>query len=493
MKRSVFSTSGRSASVWALLAVALVSRAALADVSNSVPKAFSFETYTNNEVIVGTDGWYGEDGAMFAVETNQAFGLQKPLAGPHDVVAKITGAVTNVFDGNASVSNVWIDLLIQPLRWQQEEMPTGYPSDAQTVVFFDTNGHINALCSFWDDDLQDYVERWATFGQHVVESNDWVRLTVALKYLAAENESYFQIQVNNSSTLTNRFGQSYPGAYDTDGEWFYCANRTAASLNAVAFNGQSYVDDLVVTNEAPEMADIYNIRVVADAGSFIDGSPGEASVDVLEGESITFTITADVANGYELEDLWWGVGTDEADATNAVAITNATSMACAFGPVSNDYILVSEAWRPGWEDIDNIDPTSKNVSLDWLTRYGFTDKYPSAELAQDGHDDDDGVLNWEEFVAGTDPTNSASYFRMLDLGHGSPENFITYYVTTNSGVMDPVDIYRSTNLLENGDGAWGYVATTNRNESGTNTWWDLDAPADVPAFYKAVIEWEFNP
>jgi hypothetical protein len=65
---------------------------------------------------------------------------------------------------------------------------------------------------------------------------------------------------------------------------------------------------------------------------------------------------------------------------------------------------------------------------------------------------------------------------------------VSYYCSTNSGLTDPVDIYRSSDLLD----ANGWVLVGDnvpRADDGTNTWWDVNAPSNLPAFYKPTILW----
>jgi len=482
MKMARFSVTGKAVVGCVLLAL-LVSGHALANSPNSVPASFSFEVYADGAEIVGTNGWYGEPGLMLAVATNQPYPGQTPLPDPHDRIAALTGPVSNLFEGTAAITNVWMDLLIQPQRWQQDEPPAPgtIPADAQVVLYVDTNGHINALCNYYDIGITNYANEWATFEQVSFDTNDWLRLTMSFRYQAAWGESYFQIQVDNSEVLTNQFGQTTPGDYDSGGSWFLCVNKSATNFNSVTFTGNSAIDDLVITNGMPDIRFLRRIRVVTGSGSTI--LPAGPTVQVPDGEDQAFTITTDTGNGYELTNLWWGAGLGEAFATNAIAITNVTSMAYSFMNVTSDYTIKSEAYRPLWEVGDTA---SKGTSIEWLYLHEL-DHYATPDEAEDGNDDADPKLNWEEYVTGTDPTNSASYFRVTAQGHGSPSNFVSCYITTNSGVTTAVDIYRSTDLLTTD---WGTpVGSVGRNDSGISTWWDVNAPTNMPAFYKPVVEW----
>ncbi len=49
--------------------------------------------------------------------------------------------------------------------------------------------------------------------------------------------------------------------------------------------------------------------------------------------------------------------------------------------------------------------TSTGVPFWWLQQYGFTGDYEAAAL---GDQDHDGMLTWQEYIAGTNPTNAAS-------------------------------------------------------------------------------------
>lgn len=470
-----------------VLLALIVSGQSLANTTNSVSKAFSFEEYADGQDLAGTNGWYGEAGAIVAVATNQPYSGERPLPDPHDRIASLTGPVTNLFDGNPATTNVWMDVLLQPRRWQQEEPPSEYPTDAQVVLYVDTNGYLNALCTFFNGTV--YTNEWAMFEQISFDTNEWLRLTLALKYQAAYSESYFQIQVNNSEFLTNTFGQTVPGAYDAGGSWFLCVDKSATEFNALSFSGNSQIDDLVLTNEAPAFTPLHSILVAAGDGSEI--APAGPVVLVVEGEDSMFTITADDGGGYVLTNLWWGTGMDAGNATNPIPITNALSMAYTFQNVSNDFTIKSETARPAWDDAGET--AAKGTKIAWLYLYDL-DYYATPDDAEDGNDDTDPALNWQEHVAGTIPTDGDSYFHVLDTGYGSPSNYVMYYVTTNSGVSDPIDIYRSIDLTAT-DGGWTLVgddiARDHNGGNGTSKWWDVNAPSNTPAYYLPIIEWPF--
>jgi hypothetical protein len=98
----------------------------------------------------------------------------------------------------------------------------------------------------------------------------------------------------------------------------------------------------------------------------------------------------------------------------------------------------------------------------WLQSYGITNNYDAAELADP---DNDGSPNWEEYLAGTDPKNPASTFKITSLVMTSGNVELVWHGSTNSGLTTDFIIYRSTDLVN-----WEEVGRIARSPSGTNIW-----------------------
>lgn len=84
---------------------------------------------------------------------------------------------------------------------------------------------------------------------------------------------------------------------------------------------------------------------------------------------------------------------------------------------------------------------------------GYTNGYAAAELIDP---DGDGAWNWEEYFAGTDPTNRASVFSILKTGQTAGNPWLQWYATTNSGATNRFMVHRCTNLVA---GAWQLAAS----------------------------------
>lgn len=128
--------------------------------------------------------------------------------------------------------------------------------------------------------------------------------------------------------------------------------------------------------------------------------------------------------------------------------------------------------------------TPLGTSVQWLLdrRMGPTSDYTAIELADP---DVDGLATWQEYMAGTEPTNWASVYRILDVQSYALSNVVWWFGTTNSGCTNLFGMEARTNLL---DGGWNGCGTNlNRSASGTNMWADIDPPTNTPVFYRPII------
>lgn len=138
-------------------------------------------------------------------------------------------------------------------------------------------------------------------------------------------------------------------------------------------------------------------------------------------------------------------------------------------------------WRPTLVITVFTDESARGVPVAWLQQHGSTSHYAVVE-AEDP--DNDGAVTWEEYYAGTVPTNRQSAFRVIAISAGVQPT-ITWYGTTNSGVRLPFSMLRSTNGIGTN---WDIVAPSlARADSGTNVWADPSPPAG-PAFYRPVLQ-----
>ena len=125
--------------------------------------------------------------------------------------------------------------------------------------------------------------------------------------------------------------------------------------------------------------------------------------------------------------------------------------------------------------------TTNGTPYAWLESHGITNNHETADISDP---DGDGALTWEEYQAGTDPTNYSSVFAVFDMSFQGASNCIVWYGTTNSGATNPFVIYRATDLLTP---VWTPVSTNPRSATGTNIWWDDNPPQDAPILYRPAL------
>ena len=59
-----------------------------------------------------------------------------------------------------------------------------------------------------------------------------------------------------------------------------------------------------------------------------------------------------------------------------------------------------------------VDTDGDGLPDDWETAFGLN---PASRLDRDLDSDGDGMLNWQEYIAGTDPTNALSYLKISSI------------------------------------------------------------------------------
>ena len=453
----------RTFAITAALALA-VATVSMANTTNTVPAYFSFEDQAVDTSVVGSNGWYADNtnaGIIIANPDNYpgSFPPGFPIATNHTQVLEISDTLTNMVTGPISTTT-FIDTMINPRPWDQEDAPT-VPDSAQMAAYVSTN---NSLV-IWHIVDGTFDKAWTELSSTTIPTGTWVRLTCEMNYDDSDGDwgYYFYRVYLNGVPVSDPNGRSQPNGGGTPGgPWFVMTDFANQFISALTINGTGHIDDLQFVTDNPNNINTYVIAASVDNPDAAILQPSGA-VGVLEGEEPTFTWTA--KSGFTV--------------TNVLvngALLNPVSNSYTFDPVtSNQMIQVLTGVSQG--------ESAMGVPDSWYNDHGLT---PGDD---EGNGDSDAALNWQEYVAGTDPTNGASVFQILEQGHGSPSNYVVYYCTTNNpGSQDGVDVYRSTNLLD--ENGWLLVGpNVPRDPTGTNTWWDTDAPSNTPAFYKPTILW----
>ncbi|MFH0879019.1 MAG: hypothetical protein V2A34_04855, partial [Lentisphaerota bacterium] len=139
-----------------------------------------------------------------------------------------------------------------------------------------------------------------------------------------------------------------------------------------------------------------------------------------------------------------GTGYDQLEVTNAFGLagTLTVTRTTGFLPQTNDEFLLV-AWightssgfeatnLPPWFDwqvynsaaktglvlkVLGLQTATNNVPKAWLADYGWTNNFDAAAT---NDADGDSMATWEEYFAGTDPTNKLSFFQCLEISRVS--------------------------------------------------------------------------
>jgi hypothetical protein len=114
----------------------------------------------------------------------------------------------------------------------------------------------------------------------------------------------------------------------------------------------------------------------------------------------------------------------------------------------------------------------------WLASYGL----PANGSADYLDSDNDGLNNWQEYLAGTNPTNASSVFKITSAQAVSGTQLVVRWSSVSNRLYD---VTRATNLAT-GIGAFVPVpgATNLAPTPPVNTWTDSVSGASAPAFYR---------
>jgi hypothetical protein len=115
---------------------------------------------------------------------------------------------------------------------------------------------------------------------------------------------------------------------------------------------------------------------------------------------------------------------------------------------------------------------------DWLAQYGL----PTDGTADYVDTDHDSLNNWQEWVAGTNPTNAASALRMLSATPALPGVAVTWCSVTNRSYA----LERAVSL--GAPLAFSVLQSNIAGQAGTTSFTDTNAVTAAPRFYRVRVE-----
>ena len=365
------------------VSLAEAGHASMQNITNVVPYRESFEDYTTNSVLVGRRGWYAAGARAIAISENStlltqlnSYGWHFPILTNHARVANVFIApVTNCIVGPVG-TNTWVDMMIRFPTRRSDNSP---PADgAQCGFILGTGGLIRA----YHYSPEGGTNAWIDYLNAPVSTGEWVRLTAQLDHHCAHpgypGRGWFQCYLNGQ-LLTNDVALTSPDAAGVaGGSWLQLAVTNVSQMTSLSLEGVVAVDDILVDTVIPRGLG-WTVRATAGPHGWV--SPAGSTV-VWSGSNVTVDIHAD----------------QYCDIKSVLVdgMTQGVVSQYVFVAVTNDRSLTAEFTEQ---------LATNSTPLWWLAGYGHSNAFDAAALTDD---DLDGMTNWQEYVAGTDPTSRGS-------------------------------------------------------------------------------------
>jgi len=412
---------------------------------NQIPYEESFEDYVNGARIGGIDGWYVVNPDAAIVVTNNYAATYTngfPLGGLHELALRVDGSVTNRFQNTASVTNVWMDSIVECRHWT-DTLPPEPNAAAQFAVYINTNRHMVV----WNCRTNPVVTNiWTELPNTNIGSNQFVRLTVQGSY-SRDAAGYFKFRLwTDGVAITN------------PQTWFVTASTNRNYFSEILSEGLFHMDDLVVEDH-----DVLGWKTiwasVVGRGTI---SPSNSVLVALNGTT----------NFIMASNTWYHMGRVVVDGSNIGATTN-----YAFTNVTANHSITA---------VFDADLAASNTPKWWLVQWYATSNFDGAAT---GDSDHDGMYTWEEYIAGTHPTNPASVF-VLSIMKSGGQVMVSYQTMAAGAEYDGKDRYYSLESMTNTPtGSWaGLSGGTNIFGTGQSVVYTNLSDPSKTVYYRGRVQ-----
>jgi autotransporter-associated beta strand protein len=251
------------------------------------------------------------------------------------------------------------------------------------------------------------------------------------------NDTAMLILHSNTVLSLDFTGADTVGGISLDGgaTWLPAGTYDASALNSAGGNGVYNGTGSLTIVSGPS-----SYTLTGSAGA--NGTVTPSSTNVPSGSSADFVITADSL--YRIASLT----TNGTPVTGMLFDNNSTTAGYTWSNVLADGTLAATF-------TDQL--ATNNIPYSWLAQYGLTNFDTDAVADQDA----DGLLAWQEYITGTNPTNPASGFRVTE----NPRNVLSW--SPVSGRLYAV--YWSTNLLNGFTCLVSNIPSTQTSYTNTTT------------------------
>jgi Polysaccharide lyase len=217
-----------------------------------------------------------------------------------------------------------------------------------------------------------------------------------------------------------------------------------------------------------------------------------SQTNVMTGSNVSFTVTIATTNGFtgnvalSADDLPSGISANFNPPTiSGTGSATLTLSAASDMPPDNYSISITGAGDSASHSgnvlltVKQLDSDGDGIPDAWMMQYfGHPTGLSADKSRADDDADGDGVPNWAEYAAGTDPTDGASYLHLVNTQPQGNDQAVSW--SAIGGVSYVVQA--STNLSA---GFFDISPVIAPDQDGTNTFMDTGAATNsVPRFYR---------
>jgi hypothetical protein len=139
--------------------------------------------------------------------------------------------------------------MVQAFR--SEFLANGLSDTVQNAFCVDSNGFLNAWHLY--DNGAGRSWRWTVLSPVAIDTNQWVRLSVAMDYGSSPTGDFFFCPRLNGALCPTPYGRAAPNDPTSPGPWYLCANSPGGGgTNRIAgftVYGEGSLDDVTISTD----------------------------------------------------------------------------------------------------------------------------------------------------------------------------------------------------------------------------------------------------